>query len=68
MKVRTISYSEPKVGDKISTDGTIFRDGVELFICHIEGELIYFSWDKSATKGECETSFAEDATILRYED
>jgi hypothetical protein len=63
MLVKTITYTEPTPGDEVKVD-SIFRDDITLYICHIEGDLIYISWDKKATKGECESFFSEDVTII----
>lgn len=65
MKIKTIIWSDPKVGDKIEVEGSNFREGVQLFICYIGDELIYYSYDPKAPKSECETAFSEDVLILR---
>lgn len=64
MLVKTISYTEPFIGDEVKVDSA-FRGDITLYICHIEGDLIYISWDKGASKGECETFFPEDVTIVK---
>ena len=54
---------EAKVGDIVKAPNTIFRDGLTLYICHIEGDLLYISTVKDSPKEECETSFVEDCYL-----
>ena len=54
---------EVKVGDEIKAPSSIFRDDLTLYVCHIEGDLLYLSTEKDSPKNECETSFAEDCYL-----
>lgn len=63
MKVRTISYTTPQIGDEVKVENSIFRDDVKLYICYISDSLIYVSYDKRSPKDECESFFPEDVTI-----
>ena len=65
MKVKTISHTTPQIGDEVKVEGSIFRDDIKLYICHIEGSLIYISWDRRSPKSECESFFPEDVTIIK---
>jgi hypothetical protein len=49
-----------KVGDIVKAPNTVYRDDITLYVCYIDGDLLYISDDKNATKDECETSFVED--------
>jgi len=62
MLVKTISYSEPRIGDEVKAE-SIFNE--PLYICHIQDGLIYVSYDRKAAKGECDTFFPEDITVIR---
>lgn len=55
---------EVKVGDEIKAPNSIFRDDLTLYVCHIEGELLFISTEKESTKDECETSFVEDCYLV----
>lgn len=55
---------EVKVGDVIKAPNTIFRDDLTLYVCHIEGDLLYISDEIDSPKDECETSFAEDCYLV----
>lgn len=54
---------EVKVGDIVKSPSTIFRDDITLYVCHIEGDLLYISDEKDSTKDDCETVFVEDCFI-----
>lgn len=62
--IRKTIYTDAKIGDIIKAPNGIFRDDLELYICHIDGNLLYISTDKNALKNECETAFAEDCYLI----
>jgi len=62
MLVKTISYTEPTIGDEVQVDSPFHGT---LYICHIEDDIIYISYDKKAHKDECVTFFGDDVTIVR---
>ena len=53
-----------QIGDVVKAPNTIFRSDLDLYVCHIEGDLLFISDDKGATKEECETSLIEDCSII----
>lgn len=55
---------EVKVGDEIKAPNSIFRDDLTLYVCHIEGDLLFLSTEKDTPKNECETSFVEDCYLV----
>lgn len=61
--IRKQIHIEVKVGDIVKAPNTIFRDDITLYVCHIEGDLLYISDEKDSPKDECETSFVEDCFI-----
>jgi hypothetical protein len=62
--IRTKVLVEVKVGDIVEAPETIYRSDLTLYVCHIEGDLLYISDEISAPKNECETSFAEDCYLV----
>ena len=61
--IRKTIEVEVKVGDIVRAPNTIFRDDLVLYVCHIEGDLLYVSNDIGAPKNECERTFAEDCYL-----
>lgn len=57
---------EAKIGDIIKAPNTIYRCDITLYICHIEGDLLFISDKKDTIKDECETSFAEDCYLVSF--
>jgi hypothetical protein len=55
---------EAKIGDEIKAPISIFNDNVKLYICHIEGDLLFFDTDLNSPKDECEAAFAEDCHLV----
>lgn len=55
---------EVKVGDIVKTTRGIFRDDLTLYVCHIEGDLLYISDEIGSSKNECETCFVEDCYLV----
>jgi adenine-specific DNA methylase len=55
---------EVKVGDMIKAPNTIYRDDLTLYVCHIEGDLLYISDEPNTPKEDCETSFVEDCYLV----
>ncbi len=65
-QIRKTILVEPKIDDEIKAPHSFFSDDINLYICHIEGDLLYISTEKNAPKNECETFFAEDCYIIGY--
>jgi hypothetical protein len=55
---------EAQIGDQVKAPKTIFRSDLTLYICHIEGDLLYVSPISSADKDDCETSFVDDCYLI----
>jgi len=55
---------EVNIGDIVKAPNTVYRDDLTLYVCHIEGNLLYVSNEKDSPKNECETSFVEDCYLL----
>jgi adenine-specific DNA methylase len=55
---------EVKVGDEIKAPNSIFRDDLTLYVCHIEGDLLYIDTEKDTPKNACETAFVEDCYLV----
>jgi len=55
---------EVKVDDVVKAPNTVYRDDLTLYVCHIEGDLLYISDKKNAPKKECETSLVEDCYLV----
>jgi hypothetical protein len=55
---------EVKVGDIVKTTRGIFRDDLTLYVCHIDGDLLYISDEINTPKDDCETSFIEDCYLV----
>lgn len=53
-----------QIGDVVKAPNTIFRSDLDLYVCFIEGDLLFISDDKGASKGECETALVEDCQII----
>ncbi len=53
-----------EVGNEIKAPGSIFRDDLKLFICHIEGDLLFISDEPGTIKEDCESVFAEDCCLV----
>ena len=62
--IRKQIEAEVKVGDEIKAPNSIFRDDLTLYVCHVEGDLLFISTEKDSPKNECETSFAEDCYLV----
>ena len=62
--IRTKALVEVKVGDIVKAPETVYRSDLILYVCHIEGDLLYISDEIDAPKNECETSFVEDCYLL----
>ena len=62
--IRTKALVEVKVGDIVKAPETIFRCDLTLYVCHIDGDLLYISNEIDAPKNECETSFVEDCYLV----
>lgn len=54
---------EAKIGDIVLAPTTVFRSDITLYICYIEGDLLFISDEKDSPMDECETSFAEDCYL-----
>ena len=52
------------VGMEIKTTRGIYRDDIQIFICHIEGEFLWYSDIKNTPKEECEGTFIEDCYLV----
>ena len=55
---------EVKVGDIVKTTRGIFIDDLTLYVCHIEGDLLYISDEINSSKDMCETCFVEDCYLV----
>ena len=55
---------EAKIGDEVKAPGSIFRDDIILYICHIEDDLLYINTDVETPKDECEVVFSEDCYLV----
>jgi hypothetical protein len=55
---------EVKVGDVIKAPNTIFRNDLTLYVCHVEGDLIYISDKINTPKHECEVSLVQDCYLV----
>jgi hypothetical protein len=55
---------EVKVGDIVKSSTTIYNDSIKLYVCYIEGDLLYISDDKKSLKEDCEKSFVEDCYLV----
>ncbi len=55
---------EVKVGDVIKAPNTVYRDDLTLYVCHIDGDLLYISTEIDSPKVDCETSFVEDCYLV----
>lgn len=49
-----------EVGDIVKPTRGIFRDDLTLYVCHIEGDILYISDESNCAKENCETVFVED--------
>ena len=56
---------EANIGDIIKAPNTVYREDITLYICHIEGDLLYISDSKNTPKDECESTFAEDCYLVK---
>ena len=64
VKLKKTVEVEAKVGDEVKAPDSIFRDDIKLYICHIEGDLLFISSEPNSPKDECETAFAEDCYLV----
>ena len=55
---------EIKVGDIVKTTRGIFRDDLTLYVCHIDGDLLYISDEIGSSKDVCESYFVEDCYLV----
>ena len=62
--IRKTIKVEVNIGDIVKAPNTVYRDDLTLYVCHIEGNLLYVSNEKDSPKNECETSFVEDCYLL----
>lgn len=62
--IRKTIMIEAKIGDEIKAPGSIYRNDLKLYICHISGDLLYISDEKNTPKDECESVFAEDCYVV----
>jgi adenine-specific DNA methylase len=62
-KIRKEIEVEVQIGDIISTTNHFYRSDVTLYVCHIDGDLLYISDEENSPKNECETFFAEDCYL-----
>lgn len=63
--ITKITKVEAKIGDEVAAPNTVFRSDLTLYICHIDGDLLYINTEKDSTKSECEVSFAEDCYLTK---
>ena len=61
--IRKVIEVEVKVGDIVKAPNTIFREDLVLYVCHIDGDLLYVSDEPNTPKKECESTFAEDCYL-----
>jgi adenine-specific DNA methylase len=62
--IRKYIEVEAKIGDIIKAPFSIFREDLTLYICYIEGDLLYISPEKDSPKEDCETTFSDDCFLL----
>jgi len=62
--IRKTIQVEAQVGDIVKAPNTVFREDIQLYICHIDNDLLYVSDVLNTLKSECEVSFAEDCYIV----
>ena len=62
--IRKEIFVEVKVGDIVKAPNTVFRDDITLYVCHIDGDLLYIYDEPDTPKSECETSFVEDCYLM----
>ena len=59
---------ETQIGDRVKflnlINYNVFRSDLDLYVCHIEGDLLFISDEMGAPKEECETAFVEDCQII----
>jgi len=55
---------EAKIGDQIKAPTSIFNDDQKLYICHIEGDILFIDTQPNSPKDECETAFIEDCYLV----
>jgi len=63
-KVKKVCLVEVKIGDKIESDYSIFRNDLDIYVCHIDDDLLYISTELNVPKDECERVFAEDCYLV----
>jgi hypothetical protein len=63
-QIKKLIKIEAKIGDEIKAPNSIFRDDLILYICHIDGDLLYINTEKNTSKDECETVFVEDCYLV----
>jgi hypothetical protein len=62
--IRKTIEVEAQVGDEVKAPNTVYRSDLQIYICHIEGDILFVSPEKDRPKNECETTFAEDCYIV----
>jgi hypothetical protein len=63
-KLKKIIEIEAEVGMEIKTNRGIYRDDIQIFICHIEDDFLWYSDIKNTPKEECEGAFMEDCYLV----
>lgn len=61
--IKKISEVEAKIGDIVKAPFSIFREDLKIYICHIEGDILYISPEKNSPKEDCETTFSDDCFL-----
>lgn len=62
--IRKYIEVEAKIGDIVKAPFSIFREDLTIYICHIEGDILYISTEKDSPKEDCETTFADDCFLI----
>jgi len=63
-KIKKTIEIETEVGMEIKTTRGIYRDDIRIFICYVDGNIIYYSDDKNAPIKECESIHSEDCYLI----
>jgi len=53
-----------EIGMEIKAKRGVYRDDLPIYICHIDGEFLWYSDIKNSPKDECEGSYAEDCYLV----
>ena len=55
---------EVKIGDEVYAPWTDYGLGTSLYVCHIDGDMLYINPNKNASREECEKHNAENCELI----